>query len=124
MYSGYIARYLGLVYVKTLEHEGSLAGWPERDPERARAHPAYTKGLRYLTMAKDANVWPGTTALENLVLLHLLTQEWEKAKECLRDLHTEYGDVGGTEIADRLEDQMARFRAKVGARGAEQEGTP
>jgi hypothetical protein len=124
VYSSYIARYLGLVYFKTLEHEGSLKGWGERDPERARAHPAYAKALRYLTMARDANVWPRTTALEYVVWLHVGTHEWDKATECLRDLRGEYADVSGAEIADRLENQMGYFRAKVERRSAEQEGTP
>ncbi len=124
VYSGYIARYLGLVYVKTLEHEASLAGWLERDPERARAHPAYVKALHYLTMAKDANVWPRTAALENLVWLHGLAQEWEKTSEYLGALRQQCPDIGGPGIADKLEGQMQRFREKIEARKAREATSP
>ncbi|MGB2985950.1 MAG: hypothetical protein WBE26_08705 [Phycisphaerae bacterium] len=123
-YSGYIARYLGLVYVATLEHEASLGGWGERDPERARAHPAYAKALRYLTMAKDANLWPRTTALENLVLLHILAQQWDKAAEYLVALRERCADIGGVGIADKLEAEMQRFRGKIEAHKAKESPGP
>jgi hypothetical protein len=123
-YSGYIARYVGLVYLKTLEHEGSLEGWGERDPQRVRAHPAYAKALRYLTMAKDANVWPRTAALENLVMLHGLAQEWGKAKAYIATLREQCAGIGGGPIADQLEAQMKEFRAKMESHRAEQASEP
>jgi hypothetical protein len=123
-YSGYIARYLGLVHLATFEHEGSVIGHETWDTARCRAHPDYPKALQYLTVAKDADLWARTTALENLAFLHTCAQEWDKVTECLTALRTEYADVGGTGIADRLDEQMTRFRAKLEARRARERGTP
>ena len=123
-YSGYIARYLGLVHLATFEHEGSVIGHETWDTVRCRAHPDYQKALQYLTVAKNADLWPRTTALENLAFLHACAQEWERAQECLTALRTEYADVSGTEIADELESQMTRFRQKLEARRARQADTP
>jgi hypothetical protein len=119
-YSGYIARFLGLVNLETLEREASWEGWGEGDPGRVRAHPAYMKALRYLTMAKDANVWPRTTALENLVWLHGLAQEWGKTAEHLVVLREGCADIGGVAIAEKLQGQIQRFRKKVEARKAKE----
>lgn len=124
LYVGYIARFLGLVHLKTLEHEGSLEGWGERDRERVRAHPAYAKALRYLTMARDAEVWPRTAALENLAFLHLVAQEWDKASEHVRALREGCADIGGVEIADKLDLEINRFRTKMEARQANEAATP
>ncbi|UCC31755.1 MAG: hypothetical protein JSU86_05650 [Phycisphaerales bacterium] len=124
VYAGYVARFLGLVHVKTLEHEESLRVWAEWDPERTRAHPAYTKALHYLTMAKDADVWPRTAALENLVLLHTLAQEWDKGAEYLVALRERCADIGGVTVADKLEGQMQRFRRKVEARNTKESRSP
>jgi len=115
-YSGYVARFLGLVYFKTLEQDYSALANEQWDSERTRAHPAYGKALRYLTMAKDADVWPRTTALENLFWLQGLTQEWDKADQYVVTLREQYGDIGGATIAEKLQSEMERFRARLEAR--------
>jgi len=112
-YSGYIARFLGLVYVKTLGHEVSHAGGEHWNTEKMRAHPAYPKAFEYLKKSSDAELWPRTTAVANLGRLHVMAKEWDKAEECLTKMRTKYGTIGGATQADTLKREMDRFRAKV-----------
>lgn len=112
-YSGYIARFLGLVYVKTFEHEISHAGGEHWGTEKMRAHPAYPKALQYLTKASETELWPRTTALINLSKLHGMAKEWNKVSQCLTALRTRYADVDGKQLADGLQREMNKFRTKV-----------
>ncbi|UCE58492.1 MAG: hypothetical protein JSU63_13740 [Phycisphaerales bacterium] len=82
------------------------------------------KALRHLAMAKDADIWPRTTAPENLLWLHGLAQEWEKVDKYLVILREEYEDIGGVAIADKLQSQMQRVRAKLEARKARELTVP
>lgn len=112
-YSGYIARFLGLVYVKTFKHEVSHAGGKHWDADKMRAQPTHQKALQYLTMASEAELWPKSTAFVSLAQLHGLAKEWDKASECLDSLRTQCKNVNGVEIADKLESELKRFRAKT-----------
>lgn len=121
-YSAYIARYLGLVHLKTLEHEYSLAegkAWrdtgraPEWDSSNFRKDPEYQKALHYLTVADNADIWPRTCALRNLGWLHGLARDWDKVQACCNKLRMEYADVNGAELANQLEKTMNRFKKKL-----------
>lgn len=121
-YSAYIARYLGLVHLNTLEHEYSLAGakaWREtgKDIEwnasKFRGDPEYQQALRYLTMADNAGIWPRTCAQRNLAWLHGLAREWDKFEACCDRLRTEYADLNGAELASQLEKTMQRFKKRI-----------
>jgi len=121
-YSGYIARYLGLVHLKTLEHAGSLeeaTAWretgkpPTFDAKAFKEKPAYQKALKYLTQAAKADLWPATTAQYHLGWLHLMARDWEKAEECCGILRKDYAASNGLHHADELRRQLHDFRAKV-----------
>jgi hypothetical protein len=58
------------------------------------------------------------------VLLHILAQEWDKAAEYLVALRERCADIGGVEIADKLDAEMERFRKKIEARRANEPISP
>ena len=115
VYAGYIARYLGLVEIKSFEREISLAGFDERfaPPAERRAHPAYVAALKLLTDAAKAEVWPRTVAPAQLARLHAMAHEWDKADEVISSLRTAYGNSGGNREADRLVSEVEMYRRKV-----------
>lgn len=124
-YAGYVARYLGLVHLKTLEHEWSLAqrgSWKEaargtdEDDVTRKVFAAYDKALRYLTMANKADIWPRAPAMQHLGWLHIMTEEWDKADACLTRLRTKYAESDGVKRADELEREMAKYKAKLARR--------
>lgn len=126
-YSGYIARFLGLVHIKTFEHEISHRGaesWgetkasPDHKEVTRLCQSEYNKALRYLTVASQADLWPRTTAAFHLVRLHGMAEEWDKANACLVKLRTKYAESDGVERADELERQMANYKAKLERRKA------
>lgn len=122
-YAGYIARFLGLVHVMTFEHGISHRGagsWgetkasPDHKEVTQLCQSEYEKALRYLTNASQADLWPRTTAAFQLARLHGIAEEWDKVDVCLRELRTEYADSDGVQLADELERQMAKYKAKLG----------
>ena len=117
-YSAYIARYLGLVYVKSLEHKVSHAGGDHWDTARIQAQPDYPKALRYLKEAAEKDLWPRTTAIVNLGRLHALAKEWDKAEECVNLLRTRCADVNGSRVSDELERGIRKFREKTERRNS------
>lgn len=121
-YSGYIARFLGLVHIKTFEHEGSLGGagsWsktknsPDHADVRRTAQAAYVKALRYLTIAKNADLWPRTTAIENLSRLHTMAEEWDRVTSICEELRVDYAEYDGEILAVKIENRMAKYRARL-----------
>lgn len=121
-YSGYLARFLGLVQFKTFEHEISIADWkiltetgerPERTTQTLVMHPAYEKARRYLTVAKDADLWPRTTAAEHLGRLYVMSQEWDKAEDVVAQLKAQFASPSGEGPGVRLEREMADFKEKL-----------
>jgi len=124
-YSGYIARYLGLVHIKTFEHKVSFDEgriWretgkpPTHDADALKKQPAYKDALRYLTLAEECDLWPRTTAIRHLAMLHVITQEWEKVHIHLNELRTRYRDSNGAKVAAEVEAEMSAYRAKVDQR--------
>lgn len=120
-YSGYIARFLGLVHIKTFEHvvsHGHLERWTQENLTEElqvvydRAARAREKALRYLTMASGHNLWPRTTAYFELARLYGMSEQWDKVQECTAKLRT-IGASNGIEIADRVEREIARYRKKL-----------
>ncbi len=112
-YSGYVARFLGLVYLKTFEHEVSHSGGEGWDTERLREHPAHAKASAYLADAEKRDLWPRPVALASLTTLHVMAKEWEQADSCLNKLKTDYQAVGGAQVATHLEQEMNKFKAKL-----------
>ncbi len=121
-YSGYIARYLGLQHIHAVMDEFSLGRHEVRenaeqpslwDGTACRADPSYEKSLQYLTKADESNLWPRTTAIVNLALLHMVAQEWDKANGCFTELRTKYAESDGVRCADELQRQMAEYKAKL-----------
>lgn len=126
-YSGYIARFLGLVYVKTFEHEVSLAEgrvWKEtgKAPQTTReelvSHPAYEKALRYLTMAEEAELWPPTTATLHVGRLHVMAQEWEKAEAAIGRLRAQPVGSKSPDLISKLETELTGYKKKLEERAA------
>lgn len=126
-YSGYIARYLGLLHIHAIADKFSLGRHEVRenaehsslwDGTACRAHPSYKKALQYLTTADKSDLWPRATAIENLAALHTVAQEWDQANACLMKLRTKYAEGNGVQRADELEGQMAKYKAKLERRKA------
>ncbi len=115
-YAGYIARYLGLVYIKRLEHEASHAGGEAWDAETIAKQPDYPKALKYLKQASESELCPSTTALTNLGRLHAMAKEWNKVDECVVALRTKHVESGGPKLADELARDMNKLRAKLARR--------
>ncbi len=125
-YSPYIARFLGLVHVKTFEQEISLAegrSWneagkaPEWTTEKLVSEPAHAKALRYLTIAEEADLWPRTTATLHLGRLHVMAQEWEKATATIESVRAQPVTNSG-ELALELEKAMMAYKSKVEERAS------
>ena len=121
-YSGYVARFLGLVHIKTFEHvfsHGRLESWnwknlsDELQGVRNRASVARETALKYLTMASRSDLWPRTTSLYELGRLHVMSEDWEKVRQCAGKLRESCGAANGAEIADELERMAARYRSKL-----------
>lgn len=121
-YSGYVARFLGLVHINTFEHvfsHGRLESWnrknlsDEMQAVRNRASVARERALKYLTMASQHDLWPQTTSLYELGRLHVLSEEWDKVRQCADTLRESCGATNGAEIADELERKAARYRWKL-----------
>ena len=121
-YSGYVARFLGLVHIKTFEHvfsHGRLESWnrknlsDEMQSVRNRASLARETALKYLTMASQHDLWPRTTSLYELGRLHVMSEDWEKVRQCAGKLRESCGAANGAEIADELERMAARYRSKL-----------
>ena len=126
-YTGYIARYLGLIQIHAVVDMFSLGRHEVRenaedpslwDGTACRTHSSYKKALQYLIKADESNLWPRATAIENLAALHMVAQEWDKANACLTKLRTKYAKGHGVQRADELERQMADYKAKLGRRKA------
>lgn len=126
-YSGYIARYLGLLHIHAVMDEFSLGRHEVRenaedpslwDGTACRADPSYKKSLQYLTDADKSSVWPRATAIGNLAVLHMVAQEWDKANACLTTLRTKYAQSDGIQRANELERQMARYKSRLARREA------
>lgn len=125
-YSGYIARFLGLVHIKTFEHvvsHGHLERWTQENLTEElqvvydRAARAREKALRYLTMAAEHDLWPRTTAYFELARLYGMSEQWDKVQECTAKLRT-IGASNGIEIADRVEREITQYRQKLERRTA------
>jgi len=121
-YSGYIARFLGLVYVKTFEHELSVAeakAWretgnhPVRTTESMIVQPAYQNALRYLSMAQQADLWPRTTAALHLGRLYLMSEQWEKADAIASELRAKYVRSNGAAAGEELVRDLTAYRADL-----------
>ena len=124
-YSGYVARFLGLVHVKTFEHEISHRGaktWgetkasPDHKEVTQLCQSEYEKALRYLTIASQADLWPRTTASFHLVRLHGLAEDWAKASALCDKLRTDYAEQNGAALADKLESEMRKHRERLALR--------
>jgi len=124
-YSGYIARFLGLVHVKTFEHEISLRGagsWgetktsPEHEAITQLCQSEYEKALRYLTLASQSHLWPRTTAPLQLARLYGMAEEWDKANDVCDSLRTKYADQKGAILADKIQNEMSKYREKIARR--------
>lgn len=122
-YAGYIARYLGLVHIKTFEHVVShcqgLESWtqkdltPEQQAERDRAAIAREKALRYLTIAAQYDLWPRTTTTLQLGRLYTMSEQWDKVEECVAKLRTMEEASNGLEVAATIEAEARRYREKL-----------
>jgi len=127
-YAGYIARFLGLVHIKTFEHvmsHGRVESWtrkdltPEQKAARDRAAVAREKALRYLTIASQDDLWPRTTATAQLARLYAMSEQWDKVQECLEELRTMAGASNGPEVAATIESEVQRYREKLERRSAQ-----
>ena len=123
-YSGYIARFLGLVHVKKFEHDlsrsgagswKSLKGAPAYKDIASACEIEYRKALDYLTIASTADLLPRTTAEANLARLHGLAEEWDDASAVCEKLRADYVGEAGAAIADTIESEMRQYRAKLTA---------
>jgi len=124
-YSGYIARYLGLVHTKTFEHEISHRGagsWgetkasPNHKEVTQLCQSEYEKALRYLTVASQTDLWPRTTASFHLARLHGMAEEWDEFSAVCNKLRKDHAESNGVQHADELERQMTKYKAKLARR--------
>lgn len=124
-YSGYIARFLGLIHVKTFEHEISHRGagsWgetivsPEHQEVTQLCKSEYEKALRYLRLASQEDLWPRTTAPVHLGRLHGLAEEWAEVSAVCDKLRTDYAEQHGIAQAEKLENEMRKYREKIARR--------
>ncbi len=124
-YSGYVARFLGLVHLKTFEHEGSYRGagsWgetkasPDHKDVTQLCQSEYEKALRYLTIASQADLWPRTTAALHLARLHGMAEEWAEVSTFCDRLRTDYAEQNGGVLADKLENEMRKYRKRIAHR--------
>lgn len=131
-YSGYVARYLGLVHFATLRREVSTGEekiWretgkaPQTSREEILSQPYCEKAMRYLTVADQSELWPRTTATLHLVGLHILARDWQKALEDINRFRSRNPGSFGQSAADDLENELIKQKAKLGI-SAEQETTP
>ncbi len=131
-YSGYVARYLGLVHFATLWREVSTSEekiWretgqaPQTSREEILSQPTYEKAMRCLTVADQFELWPRSTATLHLVGLHALARDWEKALENINRFRSRNPGSLGQSEADNLEHELNKQKAKLGI-SAEQKTTP
>jgi hypothetical protein len=118
-YSGYLARYLGLIYLQDFRNTTGLRGDYQ---SKLTAEPAYEESLRYLAVAEKADLWPRATATFHLAALHGLAQEWDEANARLDTLRSKYAGAGGTKLADDLAAELQEQKAQLEKR--RQEGLP
>lgn len=113
-YAGYIARYLGLVHVKSFEHDLSVAGEPSltHPPD----HPHYLAALEYLTFAESRPLWPRAAATYDRCILHVMGQEWSAVEDCIEKLRSEFAHNNGPLRAQELASQYERFKKKLARR--------
>lgn len=124
-YSGYIARFLGLVHIKTFEHEISHRGtgyWgetkasPDHKEVTQVCESEYEKALRYMTIASQTDLWPRTTAALHLARLYGMAEEWDKVRAVCDKLRTDYAEQNGAALADKLQSEMRKYREKIARR--------
>ncbi len=127
-YSGYLARYLGLVDVKTFEHKVSREeadAWKETgappvwDASALKSRPDFVQAKRYLEMAAKEDLWPAPAAAFQLGRLQAMAGDaeevtrWAERLEIIRQQH------GGADFAGELRRIDKELHAKRTSRQAE-----